>query len=159
MRRQLGYQRLLLNDDQRRRLAVKAKKLGGRVLRELTTSATPESRLAWHRKLIARKHEGSRQRGPGRPRVGEETQQPVMRMATENQDWGYRRIQGALANLGHEVARGTLANMLREHGLEPDGDRAAAKHSDHRREVRSHEHSAESPTVLTVAPMVARPRI
>jgi putative transposase len=40
-------------------------------------------------------------------------------MATENRDWGYRRIQGALANLGHEVARGTIATILKEHGLEP----------------------------------------
>jgi putative transposase len=44
-------------------------------------------------------------------------------MATENRDWGYRRIQGALANLGHEVARGTIANILKEHGLEPAPER------------------------------------
>lgn len=44
-------------------------------------------------------------------------------MATENRDWGYRRIQGALANLGHEVARGTIANILQEHGLEPAPER------------------------------------
>lgn len=44
-------------------------------------------------------------------------------MATENRDWGYRRIQGALANLGHEVARGTIANILKEHGLEPASER------------------------------------
>ena len=37
--------------------------------------------------------------------------------------WGYRRIQGALANLGHEVARGTIANILKEHGLEPAPER------------------------------------
>jgi len=36
-------------------------------------------------------------------------------MTTENRDWGYRRIQGALANLGDEVARGTIANLLKEH--------------------------------------------
>ena len=44
-------------------------------------------------------------------------------MATENRDWGYRRIQGALANLGHEVARGAIANILKEHGLEPAPER------------------------------------
>ena len=44
-------------------------------------------------------------------------------MATESRDWGYRRIQGELANLGHEVARGTIANVLKEHGLEPAPER------------------------------------
>jgi hypothetical protein len=123
LRQQLGNQRLRLNDDRRRWLAVKAKKLGWRVLHELTIIVTPETLLAWHRKLTARKYDGSRRRGPGRPRVGDVIQQLVIRMARENQDWGYRRIQGALANLGHEVARGTIANMLREHGLEPAPER------------------------------------
>ena len=36
---------------------------------------------------------------------------------------GYRRIQGALANLGHEIARGTIANILKEQGLEPAPER------------------------------------
>jgi hypothetical protein len=53
------------------------------------------------------------------PRTKDEIRQLVVRMATENRAWGYRRIQGALANLGHEVARGTIANILKEHGLEP----------------------------------------
>ena len=44
-------------------------------------------------------------------------------MATENRDWGYRRIQGALANLGHVVGRGTIANILKAHGLEPAPER------------------------------------
>src|SRR5262249_32414717 len=44
-------------------------------------------------------------------------------MATENRDWGYTRIQGALANLGHEVGRGTIANVLWRHGLEPAPER------------------------------------
>ena len=48
----------------------------------------------------------------------------VVRLAKENRDWGYRRIQGALANLGHVVARGTVANILREHGLEPAPERS-----------------------------------
>ena len=123
LREQLGGKRLRFNDAQRRRLAVRAKKLGWRMLHELTTIVTPATLLAWHRRLIARKYDGSRQRGPGRPRVLEEIRRLVIRMATENRDWGYRRIQGALANLGHEVAHGTIANLLREHGLEPTPER------------------------------------
>jgi hypothetical protein len=103
LREQLGGKRLRFSDDQRRRLAVRAKKLGWRMLHQLSTVVTPATLLAWHRKLIARKYDGSRRRGPGRRRVLEEIQRLVIRMATENRDWGYRRIQGALANLGHEV--------------------------------------------------------
>ncbi len=123
LREQLGNKRLRLNDDQRRRLAVRAKKLGWRVLHELKTLVTPETLLAWHRKLIAKKFDGSKRRGPGRPRTQADLQQLVIRMASENRDWGYRRIQGALANLGHEVARSTIANLLRERGLEPAPER------------------------------------
>ena len=123
LREQLGAKRLHFDDDQRRRLAVRAKKLGWRVLNDLTTIVTPATLLAWHRRLIARKYDGSKQRGPGRPRTANEIQQLVVRMATENRDWGYRRIQGALANLGHEVARGTIASILKEHGLEPAPER------------------------------------
>ena len=45
-------------------------------------------------------------------------------MATENRDWGYARIRGALANLGHRVARGTIANILKRHGIEPAPERS-----------------------------------
>ena len=69
-------------------MAVKAKKLGRRVLHELATLVTPETLLAWHRKLIARKYDGSKQRGPGRPRTPDEIQLLVVRLATENRDWG-----------------------------------------------------------------------
>ena len=58
-------------------------------------------------------------RGPGRPRVMAAIEKLVMRMATENPRWGYTRIQGALSNLGHKVARGTVANILRREGIEP----------------------------------------
>lgn len=44
-------------------------------------------------------------------------------MATDNRDWGDTRIQGALANLNHRVARGTIANILRDQGLEPSPER------------------------------------
>ncbi len=47
----------------------------------------------------------------------------TVRMATENRDWGYTRIRGALANLDHRVGRGTIANILKEHGVEPAPER------------------------------------
>ena len=122
LREQLGDKRLRFNDDQRRRLAVRAKKLGWRTLQQLSTMVTPATLLAWHRRLIAEKYDGSNRRGPGRPRTKDEIRQLVVRMATENRAWGYRRIQGALANL-YEVARGTIAKILKEHGLEPAPER------------------------------------
>src|SRR5579871_4824658 len=105
LREQLGGRRVRLTVDQRRRLASRAKGLGRKLLLEVATIVTPETLLAWHRKLIARKYDGSGQRGPGRPRTVGEIEALVVRMAEENRDWGYRRIQGALSNLGHEIAR------------------------------------------------------
>src|SRR5450755_1023264 len=119
LREQLGGQRVRLNDDQRRRLAAKAKGLGRKLLAEVATIVTPETLLAWHRKLIAKKYDGTAQRGPGRPRTAAVLEALVVRMAVENRDWGYRRIQGALSNLGHQIARSTIAQILERHGLEP----------------------------------------
>lgn len=120
---QLRGKRLQLNDDQRRRLAAEAKFPGRRTLCEVATIVTRGTLLAWYRKLIASKYDGSKHRGPGRPRTRDEMEDLVVRLASENRDRGYRRIQGALANLGHEVARGTIANIVREHGLEPTPER------------------------------------
>jgi hypothetical protein len=96
---QLEGKRLRFNDAQLRRLAVRAKKLGWPTLHELTTIVTPATLLTWHRKLRARKYDGSNQQGQGRPRARDEIERLMVRMATENRDWGDRRIQGALANL------------------------------------------------------------
>ena len=124
LREQLGSQRLRLNNEQRRRLAAKAKGLGRRLLAEIATIVTPETLPAWHRKRIAQKYDGSDNRRPGRPRKDSEIEALVVRMAEENRDWGYRRIVGALANLGHRLARGTIANILKRHGLEPAPERS-----------------------------------
>ena len=123
LREQIGNRRLRLSDEQRRRLAVKAKKLGHKLLGEVATIVTPDTLLAWHQKLIARRYDGSQRRGPGRPRVMEEIRRLVVRMAGENHSWGYTRIRGALANLGHRVGRSTVANILKEHGIEPAPER------------------------------------
>ena len=65
---------------------------------EIATVVTPATLLAWHRKLIAQKYDGSARRKPGRLATKKDLAALVVRMAEENHDWGYRRIQGALAN-------------------------------------------------------------
>lgn len=123
LREQLGSRRLRFNDDQRRRLATKAKSLGRKLLSEVATIVTPETLMTWHRKLIALKYDGSAKRGPGRPRTLRDIEQLIVRMAKENRDWGYRRIQGALSNLGHEVGRSTIGGILERNGIEPAPNR------------------------------------
>ena len=124
LREQIGNRRIRFTDDQRRRLAAKAKRLGRKLLNEVATIVTPETLLAWHRKLIAKKYDGTANRGPGRPRTADEIAVLVTRMAEENRSWGYRRIQGALFNLGHPLAFKTVANILKEHGIEPAPERS-----------------------------------
>ena len=113
LREQLGDRRLRFTDDQRRRLAVKAKGLGKRALSQLATIVTPETLLAWHRKLIARKYDGSARRGPGRPRSEAAIESLVVQMAVENRDWGYTRIVGALLNLGYYLVLSKNSNALK----------------------------------------------
>ena len=120
-----GKKRVLLNDDQRRLLAVKGKVLGRKALSELTTIVTPDTILRWHRKLVAQKWDYSdrRKKKPGRPPVSEEVTQLVLRMARENPTWGYDKIEGALANLGHELSDQTVGNILEAHGIDPAPER------------------------------------
>ena len=120
----LGGQRNRFTDAERRRLARKAHALGRKALSELETLVTPDTLLRWYRMLIARKWNYShRRRSPGRPRTQHTIVELIVHMALENPSWGYTRIQGALANLDHEVGRGTIANILREQGLEPAPER------------------------------------
>jgi transposase InsO family protein len=124
LREKLGKKRILLNDEQRRRLAVKGKILGRKMLEQVATIVTPDTILRWHRELVASHWDYSKRRKTaGRPPVSQEIAQPVLRMARENPTWGYDRIQGALANLGHHVSGITVGNILKAHGVEPAPDR------------------------------------
>jgi transposase InsO family protein len=98
--------------------------LGRKLLTEIASLVTPETLLAWHRQLIAQKYDGSRQRGPGRPRTAGELEALVVRLAGKNCAWGFRRLQGVLFQLGHKIARSTIAAILERHGLEPTPDRS-----------------------------------
>jgi hypothetical protein len=90
----------------------------------VATAALPDTILGWYRKLVARKFDGSRaRRAPGRPPIGKEIEELIIRMAKENRSWGYDRIVGALANLGHQVSDQTVGNVLRRHGIPPAPER------------------------------------
>jgi putative transposase len=122
---QIKGRRLRLTDDQRRRLAAKGRRLGRRLLRQVVTLVTPDTILRWHRQLIARKWTFTPKR-PGRPGVKKDISTLIVRMATENPTWGYTRIQGALTNLGHSVARSTVAKVLKDNGIPSAPDRPSS---------------------------------
>jgi putative transposase len=127
LKAQLGRRRLRLTDTERRRLAALAYPLGRKLLHEVATIATPDTLMRWDRRLMAQKFDGSRHRRRlGRPRVAEEIEQLVVRMAEENPTWGYRRIQGALSNLGHHIDALTVRHILQRHSMEPAPQRRHA---------------------------------
>ena len=115
---------LRLTDAQRRRLAVRGQRLGQRILAQVAGIVTPDTILRWYRRLIARKYDGSAHRRRGRPITPREVADLVVRMAVEHPPWGYTRIRGALANLGHDIARNTVKRILHDHGIEPTPERA-----------------------------------
>jgi len=127
LKAQLGGRRLRLTDTERRRLATLAHPLGRQRLKDVATLVTPETLMRWYTRLIAQKFDGSTHRRQlGRPCVAEEIELLVVRMAEENPTWGYRRIQGALANLGHFIDKITVRNILRRHHMQPAPQRRKA---------------------------------
>jgi transposase InsO family protein len=108
------------NDGERKTLAEIGKKLGKQALEEVATIVTPDTILAWHRKLVAQKFDGSQQRKrPGHPAVPAELEALVVRLAQENRTWGYDRIVGALKHLGYRISDQTVGNILKRHGIPP----------------------------------------
>src|SRR5712691_11301825 len=110
--------RVRLSDGERQALAEIAQKLGKKALGEVAKIVKPDTILAWHRKLVAQKFDGSPQRkAPGRPTIDQKLEALIVRMAQENRSWGYDRIVGALANLGYTVSDQTVGNILKRHGI------------------------------------------
>jgi transposase InsO family protein len=122
LRAQLRGRRLLVTDDQRRRLAVRGQRLGRARLRAVATIVTPDTILRWHRQLIACKWTYARGQHR-RTGVLAEIRRLVVRMAEENPTWGYTRIRGALKNVGHRVGRSTIARILKAYGIPPVPER------------------------------------
>ena len=112
--------RLQFSDAERATLGEIGFRLGRRALNEVATALQPDTILAWYRRLVARKFDGSQaRRGPGRPRIDQSVEGLIVRMARENHSWGYDRIVGALANLGYHVSDQTVSNVLRRHVYRP----------------------------------------
>jgi transposase InsO family protein len=116
--------RIRLTDRERISLAEAAKRLGRNALGEIAQIVRPETILAWHRRLIAKKFDGSKNRPAGKDSsTSDEIEELVLQLARENRSWGYRRIAGALSNLGHEVSHQTVANVMKRHGIAPAPER------------------------------------
>jgi putative transposase len=112
--------RVHLSGGERKTLAEIGKKLGKQALEEVASIVKPDTILAWHRMLVAQKFDGSRKRKTrGRPRINEEIDALIVRMAQEHRSWGYDRIVGALANLGYSISDQTVGNILKRHGIAP----------------------------------------
>ena len=137
LREQLGGRRLRLNDDQRRRLAVKGKVLGRKVLGQVAGIVTPDTILRWYRLLVAKKYDGSKKRGPGRPRTKEAIADLVVRMATENPTWGYTRLRDARTTSSSsacapsyrdraDIGCGTMGFSLQRHAFGASSSRRQA---------------------------------
>jgi putative transposase len=93
-------------------------------LEEIATIMKPDTILAWHRKLIAQKFDGSQQRNAsGRPPINADLEALVVRLAQENRSWGYDRIAGALQHLGYTISDQTVGNILKRHGMTPAPER------------------------------------
>ncbi len=119
LKERLRGRRIRFTDAERALLARKAKAVGRRALLKLDTIVSPDTLLRWHRKLVAQKWNFAARRGLGRPGIMREISKLIIGMGLENPSWGYTRIQGALANVGHKVGRGTIANVLKRNGVEP----------------------------------------
>jgi transposase InsO family protein len=112
--------RMLLSDSEKTTLAEIAHRLGRKALAEVAAAAMPDTLFRWYRELVAKKFDGSKfRKSMGRPSIDEEIELLVVRMARENPSWGYDRIVGAMANLGHKVSDQTVGNILKRHDIPP----------------------------------------
>jgi putative transposase len=116
--------RVRLTDGERKTLAEIGQRLGKHALAKIATIVKPDTILAWHRKLVAQKFDGSHLRKtPGRRPIDAELEALVVCLAKENRRWGYDRIAGALAHLGYTISDQTVGNILKRHGIPPAPER------------------------------------
>ncbi len=130
LRAKLGKKRILLDNNQCRRLALKGKVLGREALERLATIVTPDTIFRWHRELVARHWDYSgRRKSAGRPGVAGEIVELVLRMARVNPagamtaSKGHWRIWGTTSRtrLSPESSKPTASSLRRTAGARPRG--------------------------------------
>ena len=124
LRKLIKKQRIRLSLEDRRRLGAKGRAIGRKKLEEVATIARADTILGWFRELVAEKWTFPHKRR-GRPRMRMNVRELLVKIASENLTWGYTRLQGALKNLGFKVSRGTVANVLKENGIEGAPERGS----------------------------------
>ena len=97
--------------------------------RRLGLLVTPATLLRWHRQLVARRWATEPVR-PGRPAIPAGLRALVVRLASENPAWGYRRIHGELAGLGYRIGASTVWTILHGLGIDPSPRRAGPSWSE-----------------------------
>ncbi len=116
--------RISFTDDERRTLVEAALAMGRDLMEQVVTIVSPQTILAWQRRLEKEKWDFSdrRKNNPGRPRIDIDIEQLVCKMAREN-ECGYERIQGELGKLNIKISKSSVANILRRNGLPPSPER------------------------------------
>ncbi len=112
--------RLQFTDPERISLAEMGQRLSRKALEKMVKIARPETIRGEHWTLVAMEFDGSKGRpSDGRAVTPQAIAEMVLKFARGNRSWGYRRIGGAITNLGHEISHQSLANVLKRHGLLP----------------------------------------
>jgi transposase InsO family protein len=86
-------------------------------------SVTPRTLLRWHADLVKRRWTYPKH-GPGRPPIRPTIRALILRLATENPTWGYRRIAGEIAGLGRKVSPAIVWAILKKAGFDPAPQRS-----------------------------------
>ena len=119
-----GKKRIILTDRQRRRLAILAKRVGRKILFDISGIFSPDTLLAWYRKLVAAKYDSSKSRSKyGRRTISNEVRQQIIDIAKNHKYLGCRKLYGYLKYLGIKVSPASVSRILREAGIEPSPDR------------------------------------
>lgn len=115
-----------LTDDEKRKIARKAHMLNGNALKMIYCPWSPGTILGWYSTLIAQKYNstGPNQKRRGRPVIPQETVDIIVRIGSNNPNWGYQRIHHYLLHLGIHVSFMTVKRILNDHGIFPSDGRS-----------------------------------